>query len=270
MTNASLRGALNLRMEDGWLKIDWMSLENQADTIDIFGGDSSLLRKNIVLKPMDLFRDSLRWSGNFDQISVKLGNDVLTYDPGQSLNRPLKAPENFDWQSEYGLLVQGTDLGRQKNYAEAEKYLKKALEKNPNLVPALTGMAQIMYRQGLYDMAHEYAGKALAINTYDPAANYFWGLSSEKTGSYSDALDGFSVAVLSPDFRQAAWLRISYLAIKKKNWKEAEYVIDKCLSSYPSNENAAVVKAMIERKRGNHDAALKMLDEQIYLDPLFQ
>ena len=55
----------------------------------------------------------------------------LPDDPGKSLNRPLKAPENFDWQSEYGLLVQGTDLGRQKNYAEAEGYLRKASGKEP-------------------------------------------------------------------------------------------------------------------------------------------
>ena len=40
-----------------------------------------------------------------------------------------------------------------------------------------------MYRQGLYENAREFAGKALAVDTYDPAANYFWGLSSEKTGN---------------------------------------------------------------------------------------
>ena len=268
MTNASLRGALNMRIEDGWLKVDWMSLENQSDTLDIFTQDSTLLRKSVILKPMELFRDSLQWNGSIDQLTVKLGNDFLTYDPGQSLNRPLKSPENFDWQSEYGLLVQGTDLSRQKNYSGAEEYLKKALEKNPNLVPALTQMAQIMYRQGLYARASEYAGKALSVDTYDAAANYFWGLSSEKTGSYSDALDGFSVATLSPDFRQAAWLRIAYLAIKKKEWKEAEYVINKCLAGYPPNENAAVVKAMIDRKLGNHGAAIKLLDEQLDIDPL--
>ena len=111
-------------------------------------------------------------------------------------------------------------------------------------------------------------GKALAVDTYDPAANYFWGLSSEKTGSDSDALDGFSVATLSPEFRQAAWLRIAYLALRKKNWKEAEYVINKCLESYPLNENAWVVKAMIDRKRGNSDHAIKTLNEQLDLDPL--
>ena len=123
------------------------------------------------------------------------------------------------------MLVQGTDLSRQKNYAEAEEYFKKALEKNPNLVPALTQMAQIMYRQGLYDKAREFAGKALAVDTYDAAANYFWGLSSEKTGSDSDALTAFQLqpSLLISD--RLHGLRIAYLAIKRKNWKEAEYVI---------------------------------------------
>ena len=41
--------------------------------------------------------------------------------------------------------------------------------------------------------------KLLSVDTYDAAANYFWGLSSEKTGNDSDALDGFSVATLSPN-----------------------------------------------------------------------
>ena len=56
---------------------------------------------------MELFRDSLKWNGSVDQLSVKLGNDFITEDPGQSLNRPLKSPENFDWQSEYGLAGSG-------------------------------------------------------------------------------------------------------------------------------------------------------------------
>ena len=268
MTNASLRGVLNMRIEDGWLKVDWMSLENQADTLDICTRDTTLLRKSLKLKPMDLIRDSLKWDGSIDHLTVKLGSDYLTEDPGKSLNRPLKSPGNFDWQSEYGLLVQGTDLSRQKNYSEAEVYLKKALEKNPNLVPALTQMAQIMYRQGLYDSAREFAGKALSVDTYDAAANYFWGLSCEKTGNDSDALDGFSAATLSPAFRQAAWLRIAYLSIKKKNWKEAEYVINKCLAGYPPDENAWIVKAMIERKRGNKDLAMSILNEQLNINPL--
>ena len=82
--------------------------------------------------------------------------------------------------------------------------------------------------------ARQFAGNALAVNTYDPEANYFWGLSSEKIGYDADALDGFSVATLSPSFRHAAWLRIAYLAMKRKDWKEAESVINKCAGQLPS------------------------------------
>ena len=268
LTNASPRGALNLRVEKAWLKIDWMSLEDQSDTLNVSAAGTSILSRKMDLKPMELFRDSVQWQGNVGQLVVKLGQDILTDDPGKPLNRPIKAPDNFDWTSEYGLLVRGADLSKQKDYSEAEVYLMQALGSNPNMVPALTQMSQIRYRQGLYEKAREFAGKALAINTYDPEANYFWGLSSERTGHEADAMDGFSVAVLSPAFRNASWLRIAYLAIKREDWNEAGRVISKCLNTYPYNGNGWNVKALIDRKQGNRISALAILDEQISLDPL--
>jgi tetratricopeptide (TPR) repeat protein len=268
LTNVSQRGALNLRTEADWLKIDWMSLENQSDTLKILASGKPVLSRSLMLKPMELIRDSVKWSGNIDQIKVKLGVDVLTNDPGEDLNRPLSSPDNFDWNSAYGLLVMGTDLARQKNYTEAEIFLMKALEKNPNLVPALAGMAQIRYRQGLYLSARDFAGKALAVNTYDQQANYFWGLACERLGNDADALDGFSVATLYPEFRHAAWLRIAFLAMKKKDWKEAGMVINKCINSYPPDEISWNIKAIAERKLLNSKGALDILNEQLNNDPL--
>jgi tetratricopeptide (TPR) repeat protein len=268
MTNASRRGALNLRVEGEWLKIDWMALENQSDTLKVLSAGSPLLIRKLSLRPLEVFRDSVRWQGIPDQLVLKVGQDVITDDPGPALNRPLKSPENFDWQSEYGLLLRGKDLSNQKNYREAEIVLKQALEKDPNLVPALSAMAQICYRQGLYKKALEYAGRALSVNTYDGEANYFWGLSSEQAGNMADALDGYSVAALSPAFRQAAWLRIACLAVQRADWKEAEKVIGKCLDAYPHHEEAWNMLAMISRKKGDTGNALKYIDGQLELDPL--
>jgi tetratricopeptide (TPR) repeat protein len=268
ITNASLLGALNLRVQDGWLKIDWMALTNLSDTLKVSLQGQTLLEKKITLHPMELFRDSLLWNGNAGELSATLGSEVLTAEPGGTLSRPLESPANFDWNSEYGLLLQGTDLSMQKNYAEAEGYLVKAIEKNPCLVPALARMAQIKYRQGLYSEARDFAGKGLTVDTYDAASNYFWGLASEKTGKTSDAFDGYSVATLSPEYRHAAWLRLSYLNIKRSNWKEAGYLIDKCLGSYPPDENSQVVKALIERKKGNTKEAMRIIEELFQSDPL--
>lgn len=268
LTNASPRGALNLRIEDGWLKVDWMSLENQTDTLKVIASGSPVITKRMNLKPLDIFRDSVKWTGSMGKIDVTLGEDLLTGDPAKPANRPLKSPENFDWNSEYGLLIHGSDLARQKNYAEAEEYLMKALGKNPDLVPALTGMAQIRFRQGLFEVAREFAARALSVNTYDPEANYFWGLSSEKLGQESDARDGYSVATLSLSYRRAAWLRLACLAMKNENWKEAEDLISRCTANFPNDEDAWNVKSVIERKLGNKDAALKIINEQLLLDPL--
>jgi tetratricopeptide (TPR) repeat protein len=268
LTHASERGALNLRIAGEWLKIDWMSLENQSDTLKILASGMPVLTRHLMLNPMGLFRDSVRWSGNTDQIVVRLGRDVLTDDPGKDLNRPLRSPDDFDWTSAYGLSVMGTDLARQKNYPEAAVFLMKALEKDPHLIPALAGMAQIRYRQGLYEEARDFAGRALAVNTYDQQANYFWGLASERLGHDADALDGYAVASLSPEFRHAAWLRIAFLAMKKRDWKEAGRVINKCVGSYPPDEISRIVKAITERKLLHHREALDILNEQLGNDPL--
>jgi len=181
MTNASLRGALNIRTENGWLKIDWMSLENQSDTFNVMASGSSILKRKLSLKPMELYRDSIEWNGSIDQLVVKLGHNVLTDDPG---------------------------------------------------------------------------------------ANYFWAISSQQTGHESDAQDGFSVATLSPAFRQAAWLRIAGLSVKRRDWNEAAKVLTKCLDSYPPNEMAWNLKAITDRKQGNTVSAISSIEKQLEFNPL--
>jgi tetratricopeptide (TPR) repeat protein len=260
LTNASPRGALNLRIENNWLKIDWMSLENQHETMQVISSGKPLMHKVLDLKPLGLYRDSIKWEGNIDEIIVKLGNDVITEEYKKPISRPLKSPPDFDWDSEYGLFLRGSDLSKQKNYIEAEVYLMKALGKNPDMVPALTQMAQLRFRQGQYEKAREFAGKALAVNTYDPEANFLWGLSSEKLGNETDAMDGYSVAAQSPQMRQAAWLRISGMAVYRRNWKEADNMINRCLGGYPPNELAGNIKALISRKKGDSESALTLLE----------
>jgi len=268
MTHASPKGAMNLRIDNGWLKLDWMALEPLSDSLVISLGNKAVIARKLEMKPMELFRDSVQWNGNTAGLIARLGDNIISEEAGQPLNRPIESPENFDWESDYGLLLMGTDLGRQKNYREAEEYLKKALVKNPVLIPALTQMAQIRYRQGLYAEAGDYAGKALVVNAYDPEANYFWGLAGEKTGNFADALDGYAVATLSPVTKRAANIRLAWLAIGKKSWDEAEYLADKCLMNYPQDELGWNLKVLVKRKQGDTVSALSIINEQLQRDPL--
>jgi tetratricopeptide (TPR) repeat protein len=268
MTHACSRGALNLRSEEGWLKIDWMSLEHQQDSLIILDGRLPLISCYLNLHPLDTFRDSVKWNGNTDRLMAKIGSDLISDGSVSAIKRPLKSPSDFDWQSEYGLFLRGDDLSKQKNYQEAETYFLKALGKNPGLVPALVQMSQIRFRQGLYAEARDYAGKALAINTYDPWANYFWGLASDKAGFSSDATDGFSVATIDPSVRPAALLNLTRLAIRQKNLNRAINLVDKCIGSNPENEEALILKALITRISGENKTSLNYLNEILEKNPL--
>jgi hypothetical protein len=45
-----------------------------------------------------------------------------------------------------------------------------------------------------YQAAFDAAAKAMSINTYDPAGNYYYALASLKTQQIFDAKDGFDIA----------------------------------------------------------------------------
>ena len=77
------------------------------------------------------------------------------------------------------------------------KSFEKCLAKDPNYAPALNQMAALYYRRGNFDKAVEFAAKSLSINTYDPEANFIFGLAHKKAENLPNAQDGFAVASLT-------------------------------------------------------------------------
>ena len=119
---------------------------------------------------------------------------ILTADV---LGRPLETPKDFDWNSVYGLYLQGQEDLDQRFYSKAKDKLEACLKKDPNFLPALTEMSLLMLRNMQYKEAYSFSKKALSINTYDPAANYYYGLANIQLGNFTDAKDGFDIASLS-------------------------------------------------------------------------
>ncbi|MEO8473838.1 MAG: DUF5107 domain-containing protein [Chryseolinea sp.] len=268
LTQGSLKGALNIRAENSWLKFDWMALASQSDTLAIASKDGVLYKHRLQLKPMESFRDSLSWKGNAEDITVRIGDDLFLSEDNKPLSRPLTAPDHFDWDSEYGLQIRGEDLANQKNYVKAEEFLNQALEKNSNLIPALTQLAQIRYREGEYEQAKTLAGRALSVNTYDPRANYVWGLSNMEIGHAADALDGFAVASLSPAYRSAALMKMASINVCQRNWKKAEHLIASSLDADGHNNDASNLLAITLRYSGQKEKGIAWATAQLEKDPL--
>ena len=268
MTHGSPDGALNLRVENGWLKLDWMALAAQSDTLKVFAQGKNLIVRKLSLQPLQVHRDSVQWQGSVDDVKVTVGNRFITQDIFGPLARPLTAPADFDWKSEYGLTLHGVGLLNQRKYAEADEVLRQALDKNANLSPALTALAQIRFRQGNYEATRELAKRALSVNAYDAEANFLWGLANEELNALPDALDGYAIAALSDQYKHAALIRLGYLSMAADNWHGAEERLDAVLETDAGNEEAANARLVVLRKLGEKDIALKAIDRMLALNPL--
>jgi len=108
------------------------------DKLEVFDGDKLIWSKQLVLKPLETFADTIRADVKLNQVRVKLGGNKLEYSANPDsdvLGRPLESPKDFDWNSVYGLYLQGKEDIRQRYYAAAKEKLEACLRKDPNFLP---------------------------------------------------------------------------------------------------------------------------------------
>lgn len=268
---ANRYGALNVKYEDNYLKIYFSAAQFISDTLVVKEGAKTVYRKALNLSPLQVFTDSLQVSINADSITAALGNNRLLYhaDPTfGELNRPAATVANFDWNTAYGLYIQGKEFMDQKLYAESEKKLAEALTKDPNYLPALVKMAELMYRNIRYAEALEMAMRALSIDTHAGGANYYYGVINMQLGKTIDANDGFSLAALTPEYRSAAYTGLSRLYAKQSNFDEAIVYAKKATDYNRFNIDALMLEAVALRYKGDSEGAAEVLQSILRFDPL--
>ena len=263
-------GALNIINENGWLKIYFSPLQNIHEELKIMQGDKVIYLKTPKLKTLQLFVDSIKIS-QVDDLVITLGGNKFKYETSTNanvLNRPIQSPAKFEWTSVYGLSVQAKENIRQRHFALAEDNLKACLKKDSNYLPALTDYAMLLYRNMQYPEALECARRALSIDTYDPAANYYYGLINVKLGNEADAKDGFDIASMGMEFRSAAYNELTKIYFKENNLERATGYAIKCLDFNRHDMDALQLLALIDRLQNNHPHASGLLDTILQYDPL--
>ena len=189
-----------------------------------------------------------------ERLRVRIGGARLEWsgDPkAGELSRPLESPVDFDWDSVYGLWLKGKELLRQRFYAPAREALEACLREDPHYVPALSDLALLRYRAMDYAGAFDLARRALAIDTYDPAANYYYGLAAVKLGRRDDARDGFELAAQSAELRGAAWTELAKLALRAGDLARAAFDAERSLDVNRRNLEARQLLALVHRLRGD-------------------
>src|SRR5262249_40502104 len=162
----------------------------------------------------------------------------------------------------YGLYLKGKENARQRFYSKAEDALKACLKSDPNFAPALVEMASLSNRRGDRAAASDFARRALSIDTYDPAANYQFGLASAARARGGVARDGLSLAALSIGWRSAACVELAKEFLREKRLQRALASAQESLDTNRRNLDAIQLEACIHRLQGDTaatEAALKSL-----------
>ncbi len=238
------------------LDVRVFALERIDDTLDVLDGDRVVFSTRLQLAPAATWARALDLRVPAGRLRVRIGT-WLDYRAvaGDELSRPLESPAGFDWTSAQGLWLTGKEWIRQRDYVQAQSALEACLKKDPNYLSALADLAMVRYRalddQGAWDLAR----RGLAIDAYDPASNYYYGLASARLGRTVDALDGFEVAASSPAYRSAALVELARLHLRRGDLANATAYAEQSLAAGPSNLDALQLRAVLARLRGTDPVA---------------
>jgi hypothetical protein len=264
-------GAVNVKNENGWLKLYFSPLQKVNDKIEVFNGDQKIYSKDIVLTTLETFKDSIQIAVDPNKLKLIIGDNKLVWNSAPEegdLSRPLDLPKDFDHNSVYGLYVQGKNYISFKEDTKAAQYLTACLKKDPYYAPALSDLAALYIRKLQYTEALALASKALAINTYDPAANYYYGLANLHLGNRTDAKDGFDIAASSVEFRSPAYTALSKLYFTENESTKAIEYAQKSLLNNQDNIESLQLLAVLYRVQNKADKATEILNKIDTLDPL--
>ncbi len=263
-------GSLNLKEEGGYLKWLFSPLQAMNEKFTIYTNGTKTEERNISVKPLQIYKDSIKWSGNLKEITITIG-DKFSYDANptaDNLSRPVTLPSDYKWDTPYALYTLGKGSMQTRNYAKAETTFAECLSKDPYFLPALTEMSFLHLRKMEYEKAREFAMKALSINTYDPAANFAYGLASVSTNHVIDAQDAFGLASASVEYRSASYTELAKLYFRKDELRKSLDYAQKAVAEQSKNIDALQIMATIWRVQGEKDKAISTFEKIKQVNPL--
>ncbi|MEP6627548.1 MAG: DUF5107 domain-containing protein [Ginsengibacter sp.] len=271
VANADLNGVINLKFQDGKWVVFVSPVSYINDTLTVWDTKANLVLKMPVnLKPLQSFQQNVPLKNGVAIGRISLAGSVVSLQDSATkvLDRPLEPFKNFDWSTAYGLYLKGKYESETRHYAKAEDNIQTSLAKEPAFIPALTEMSFLQYRKMNYDSAFYYARSALSVDTYNPAANYYYGLAALKLNKIYDAEDGFQVAAITSEYRSAAYTELSKIKLQQQDYKQAYEYAGKSLVNNSENMTSLQLKYLSARLSGDKEEREKLKSRILHFDPL--
>ena len=269
MVKANPYGALNVRRDGGDLVLRFCALQTIDEPITVRAAGKQIFASRVALRPMEVYEKRVPATVSAGQLRVDIG-DKLSYtdDPNEGLlTRPLTF-HNYDTSSLEGLYQSAERDDRERKYESALRKYQTCLERDPSNLRALTRIAGIYCRRAEYRKGLEYARKALDYSMYDPAANYIYGVISERLENLADAKETLGWAARSMAFRSAAYSELgSIYAIEGNLGRSSEY-LRRSLEYDIHNLRSLQVLATVQRLSNEPLQARATIARILEIDPL--
>ncbi len=251
-SEANLLGAYSIQLRDDELLFAISPVKYLNDSLRLYNNEGQSIASTFMsAEPLKAARFSVNIPKGETVSYMTLDGHRMPMNKDESLKRPLQRLQDYEENSAYGLYMQGRDHYRLRQYALANDKVKASLSIDDAFLPALVEMAKIKYHQLNFDSALWFSKRALSIDTYDPEANYYYGLSSKKLSQFYDAKDGFEVASLSPHYRNAANTELSKLYLSEGDWTMALQKAQVAMKDNATNIEALRILYLLARIDGN-------------------
>jgi hypothetical protein len=271
VASADLNGVINLKQQAKSVTIYVSPVSYINDTLTVLNTKGEVIyRRSVSLQPLQSFKQEIALQGHEQVGKVTLGKSIVNLrdTAAKVLDRPLLPDQDLDWNSAYGLYLKGKYAAGTRHYEEAEKCIRASLAREAFFIPALTAMSYLQYRKMNDDSAFYFARKALSIDTYDPAANYYYGLAALRLNRWYDAADGFQVATITPQFRSAAYTELSIMQMRKREYEKAYTLAGKSLVNNTRKITALQLQYLASGAMGKTVIERAIEKRILKLDPL--
>ena len=232
---------------------------------------TTLLDERLRLDPMQVFERDLDVPDTEHGVRVMLGGELLWEEArpaGEGFARPVEASAEKSSET----AGRACQLGRQqellRGYDRALELYLECVKHDPAQGTAMSRIAELYFRRLEYDQALAWARRALALDTYDPAANFLMGLTLKTLGQATAALEALGWAARASEYRSAAWTVMAEIHLANRRFEDAAEYASRALDANRANLPALGVRSMAARQLGRSAEAAAAEREMLRIDPL--
>jgi tetratricopeptide (TPR) repeat protein len=276
--NANLNAAVNLEVRDGIASVGFNTTRAYAGaTVRLAAEGRVLDEERITISPAQPYTKTVNLPPGTDPHAVRAslvveGREIIGYSPLRLEPMPqpaavedFPAPAAFGNEEELFLAGQRLDQFHNPDH-DADPYWEELLRRDPGDTAANTGLGLLALRRAKFSEAEAYFLKALDRLTanYTVPKNvepfYYLGVALEAQGKTDEAIDAYSKAAWSQEWKSPACYGLAQIAAARGDFAAALDFVNQSLDANALNVRAYGLKSAVLRHLGQVDEVRPLLD----------